>query len=472
MRALRKMRALQRCYPTCMTQERKPGIFINTLYFAEGLPYTIVNMMSTVLFKSLGADNVFIGHTSLLSLPWILKFAWSPLVDLYSTKRSWVVVAEFVLAVLIAILAAVIFISHGQQLAAFLLALVAVLALIALASSTHDVSIDGFYLDALNAEQQALFVGIRNTAYRVSMIFGSGGMVFLAGELGKQYGLHTGWYAAFVICAFAMAACAIFHRHYLPRIQRAESVPRFTGTMPDRVREFFGAISTYFQQPSIGAIVFYILVFRLGDAFMLKQAPNFLLDPPARSGLGISVADMGIVTGTVGVIALLLGGILASWLISKDGLKRWMWPFALFQNSAILFYWMLAQAPQVFAYGHSAFFDNPFLPAVYVVNSIEQLAYGMGTTAYTVFLLTTVKSEYKAAHYATATALMAFGLLLPQYVSGDLYKMLGYANFFLVSFFASLPGIVAIFFLPIWKESPGGNTDGISQTGEVGSEGQ
>jgi PAT family beta-lactamase induction signal transducer AmpG len=457
-----------------MEKQRKPSIYINSLYFAEGLPYTIVNMMSQVLFKSLGADNVFIGHTSLLSIPWILKFAWSPLVDLYATKRSWVVAAEFILAVLVLGIAGVTYMGRHLPLNAILLPLVIVFTLTALASSTHDVSIDGYYLDVLNEEQKAFFVGVRNTAYRVSMIFGSGAMVYLAGTLATQMGLQVGWAIAFAVCALAMALCAIFHKWYLPKLQRSKEAPQFHGDAMERTREFAGAIATYFQQPGIAGIVFYILVFRLGDAFMLKQASNFLLDPPGKAGLGLSVADMGIVTGTVGVIVLLLGGITASWLISKGGLRRWMWPLALFQNAAILLYWALSTWPRVFAVP-GTLYDNPYLPAVYVINSIEQFAYGCGTTAYTVFLLTTVKSEYKAAHYATATALMALGLMLPQYLSGDIYKVLGYSHFFLMSFFASLPGILAIFFLPIWRTNAdvvttGGEVRGIQKAGQVGSE--
>ena len=471
-----------------MKEEGKPGIFIPTLYFAEGLPYTIVMMMSGVFFKSMGADNIFIGLTSFLSLPWILKFAWSPLVDYYGTKRRWIVTAQIVLSVFTLAMAAVALMSSAGGLDHVTKIAIIALSFIALASATQDVAIDGYYLDALNEEQKAFYVGIRNAAYKIAWLFGSGAMVFLAGKLALTTSMGIGWAAAFAICAASMLVAGLFHSFYLPHPEKKIS-PEVSADAIAVKRsgpDFLHAIGTYFVQPRIVAIVIYILIFRLGDAMMLKQAPNFLLDPIAKGGLSISVADIGIINGTVGVIALLLGGIVGSWLISRHGLKRWMWPLTLLQNSAILLYWALAKWPDALAVHSSvathwsvAGIVNPYLPAVYVVNSIEQFSYGMGVAAYTVFLLSTVRSgENKAAHYATATAMMALGMMIPGVISGFLYAKLGYANFFLVSFLASLPGIFAIFFLPLWHAdknsanvgSGGGHAVGISKAGQVGSE--
>lgn len=449
-----------------MITERKPAIFIPSLYFAEGLPYTIVMMMSGVFFKTLGADNIFVGLTSFLGLPWILKFAWAPLVDHYATKRTWVVFSQFALAFLCGAVAVVALFSKELPFNTFVGVAVIVLALTAFASATQDVSIDGYYLDALDEKQQAFYVGVRNAAYKVAWLFGSGAMVYLAGIIGVQYGSGFGWAASFGICSIVMLICGLFHSWYLPRmvplvknpvaylekLSEASERPA-TANDPNWVAtgpQFFKAISTYFQQPGIKAIIFYILAFRFGDALMLKQAPNFLLDPVAKGGLAVPLAELGIISGTVGVIALLLGGILGSWLLSRGGLKRWMWPLALIQSGAILFYYALAQWPNTFVVNGLSVQGNPFVPAVYVVNSAEQFAYGLGVAAYTVFLLSTVKSDFKAAHYATATAMMALGVMIPQALSGYLTQ-LGYAPFFLISFLASLPGVVAIFFLPIWR---------------------
>lgn len=457
--------------------KRNPWIFIPTLYFAEGLPYTIVMMISTVYLKSLGASAVLIGWTSLLAWPWTLKFVWAPLVDFYGKKKDWVVIAQFILSILTGVLAVTTLTQWPIETA------MVVLAVAALASATNDVAIDALYLEALPKSQQALFVGVRNTAYRLSWLFGSGAMVFLAGSLEKSMGLKMGWLTAFAILSVVMFVLTAFHKIYLPSTsQMAEAVietPEVAiaavngrgtssagsltsttdnsriapppvdpgsalplGEHPENLsflQKYGHAIISYFHQPGAIAIVAYILLFRLGDALMLKQASPFLLDPPAKGGMGLSVQDVGIVYGTVGVAFLLLGGIVGGWLISKGGVKRWLWPTAIFQNAAILLYWLLA-------------LWHPSMQWVYVVNSIEQFAYGLGCAAYTVFMLGTVKQEFKAAHYAVATGMMAMGVMLPGIASGYVLESLGYANFFLLSFFAAIPGIIAIFFLPIWKK--------------------
>lgn len=478
---------------------RNPWVFIPTLYFAEGLPYTIVMMMSAIYLKDLGASNELIGLTSLLAWPWTLKFVWAPLVDFFGFKKDWVVVAQLVLSVMLGILAATTISPWPVQ------AALALFAISALASATHDVAIDAYYLEALPKNLQALFVGVRNTAYRLAWLFGSGGMVVLAGALQASYGKYNAWMISFGILSAILFVLSAFHKFYLPRHDKAElatsplalsgaqskealavngaalagrstsmptglpanvsgagsttdstggplgpsepaipNPPEIGNVHPEAPGESFmarygHAIVSYFHQPGALAIVFYILLFRLGDALMLKLASPFLLDSVEKGGMGMSVQDVGIVYGTVGVIFLLLGGILGGWLISKGGVKRWLWPTAIFQNAAILLYWLLALL-------------HPSQTWVYVVNSIEQFAYGLGCAAYTVFMLQTVKQEFKAAHYAVATGMMAAGVMIPGAFSGYIQASMGYSNFFLLSFFAAIPGIIAIFFLPIWKE--------------------
>jgi MFS transporter, PAT family, beta-lactamase induction signal transducer AmpG len=407
-------------------EKRRAAVFIPTLYFAEGLPYTIVNMMSVVFFKNLKLSNELIGLTSFLYLPWTIKAFWAPFIDLLGTKRGWIIGCQTALAVVAALLA---LFGTSQGTVALAVSLMMVIAII---SATQDIAIDGFYMDALAKDQQAFYVGIRNAAYKVAWLLGSGGLVYLAGVVGAAHGINVGWSAAFGVCALLFVATAILHAWYLPR-------PVTTDVSSDqglKFSTFLKVFRTYFQQPGIVAIVIYILTFRLGDAFMLKMAQPFLLDPPARGGLGMSTADVGLIYGTVGMIFLLIGGIVGGWLISRDGLRKWLWPTALIQNSAIILYWYLAV-------------HKPNIYTVAAVNSAEQFSYGLGVAAYTVYLLSTVKPEYKAAHYAIATALMALGVMLPGAYSGFLQQSLGYANFFLVSFLAAIPGIIAIFFLPI-----------------------
>jgi PAT family beta-lactamase induction signal transducer AmpG len=268
-----------------------------------------------------------------------------------------------------------------------------VFALIAFVSATQDIAIDGFYLDVLTENQQAFYVGIRNTAYRGAWLFGSGAMVSLAGyyaELAKtsQNAVAEGWALAFGICALAFVIATAWHLVFLPKLQQYAHpvLDRSDHKSPDvRLKRFVDAFISFADQPRFAVIVLYILTFRMGDSFLLKMAQPFLLDPMDKGGLGISTAQVGLIYGTVGISALLIGGIVGGMLVAKYGLKRCLMPAAIFQNSAILLYWALA----IF---------KPGLMYVGVVNALEQFAYGLGFTTYTVFLLSVVKSEYRAAH--------------------------------------------------------------------------
>lgn len=434
-------------------KKRNAGLWVSILYFAEGFPYTVVNLMSVIFLKDLGASNELIGLTSFLYLPWTLKGLWGPVVDIYSTKRRWILTMEIICTVMLLLLA------FGALSSQVITASILILAAIAFISATHDIAIDGFYLDALSKDQQAFFVGFRSTTYKIAWLAGNGGLVFLAGYLadrhfvgtsregtkifsnltfellGRTYSLHPlefGWSVAFGISAAIFLLIYLFQLWYLPhprpfvREQKADE-PR---------HDFFDAFRTYFTQYRIGWIVTYVLIFRLGDAFMLKMAPPFLMDKAAKGGMSISTAEMGILYGTVGVIFLLAGGILGGFIIAKQGLKKWMWPTALLQNSAIILYWLLARY-------------TPGIEWVYAVNSFEQFSYGLGVSAYTVFLMRTVRPEFKASHYAITTAFMAAGILLPGIVSGYLQVWMGYENYFLMSFLVAVPGLATIFFLPL-----------------------
>jgi PAT family beta-lactamase induction signal transducer AmpG len=416
-----------------------PFVFIPSLYFMEGLPYTIVNMMAVVFYKNLGATNEFIGAaTSVLSLAWMLKFLWAPLVDLYGTRRGWIVVAQLVLSCLCALLAGSAFLPDNVYLS------VSALALIALASATQDVAIDGYYMDVLNKREQAVYVGVRNAIYKIAVLVGQGPLVMLAGYVAVSKGASDyklGWATAFSVCGAMFLIFGVLHLLILPKLanqMEASSEKKMeTFDLMDGLRRFASVVITFIDQDRIAIVCLYILIFRLGDALMLKMTMPFLLDAKNNGGLALSTQDVGLIYGTVGPIFLLLGGLLGGYLVAKFSLKKCLLPTALVQSGAIPLYWALAYfRPQDYVW-------------IYAANSFEQFSYGLGTAAYTVFLLSVVKPQYKAAHYAIATAIMALGLIIPGYVSGYMTTWLGYPNFFLVSFLASIPGIITIFFLPI-----------------------
>lgn len=420
--------------------------YIPTLYFVEGLPYTIVNMVSVIMLKNLHFENSLITFwTSLLYIPWVIKFAWAPFIDLSMTRRKWILVAHMVLTAFMIVLSLTVLVNAGFF--AYLL----VLLLIAFASATQDVAIDGYYMDALSEKQQAFYVGIRSFAYKVAWLFGSGAMVYTAGRwaevaVNQERGIAEGWALSFAVSAVLFAVAFTWHLFILPRPDRSDVNDR-AGVQPQEgdpskngLARFARVFITFCDQPKIVVSIVYILTFRMGDAFLLKMAPLFLVDPISKGGLALSTVQVGVIYGTVGTGALMVGGILGGLLVAKYGLKVCLLPAAIVQNASILLYWALATF-------------KPDITLVAFANALEQFAYGIGTAAYTVFLLSVVKPEYKAAHYAIVTALMALGVVLPGLRSGFLVDYMGYQYFFLFSFFCSIPGIICIFYLPIRQKN-------------------
>ncbi len=415
--------------PTSST--RTPWAFIPTLYFAQGLPFVIVNTMSTVMYKDFGVSNAVIGATSLLYLPWVIKPLWSPLVEMFGSKRLWILAMQVALAVGLAAVALAV------NTPAFLMASLIVFFVIAFISATHDIAVDGFYLLALPPKQQAFFVGIRSTFYRLATITGTGLLVVLAGHWIKAgVPVHLAWTKVLIIAAGIYALLAVVHRFSLPQpTESKEKGASGWGT-------FAEVWKTYFQQERIGWVVAFILLFRLGEAMLVKMIVPFLKDARPVGGLMLSTEQVGIVYGTIGVLGLVVGGILGGILISKFGLRRCIWPMALCVHLPNIGFVYLAK----------------FQPEGWIVPGVvalEQFGYGFGFTAFLVFLMRTVGERFKTAHFAISTGFMAMGMMLPGMVSGYLQQAVGYPKFFMIVCIATLPGLATIAFLPLKnKDNP------------------
>jgi len=420
-------------FTTTKEQSKKhfPWLYVPTLYFAEGLPYVIVNTVSVAMYKSMGVSNELIGLTSSLYLPWVVKPLWGPAVDLYSTKRSWILGTQLAMAIGLALIGAV------MHLPAFFSLSLALLTIIAFMSATHDIATDGFYLLALPEEKQAFYVGIRSTFYRLAMIFGSGVLLVLAGRMEKNTGdIPWSWTMTMLVSAVIVGILFLFHSFYLPRPAGDHRVGK--GQTQAGV-PFLIAFKTYFQQEGIIPIIAYILLYRFGEAMMVKMALPFFRDKAEVGGLALSTETVGWVYGTVGILCLVVGGIIGGWLISKFGLKKCLWPMAIAINAPDLVYVYMA-------------YVKPSLPIVYALVGFEQLGYGIGFAAFMVFLMHTAKGEFKTSHFAISTGIMALGMMIPGLISGYLQQALGYGKFFILVCLATIPGMITIFFLPLKDE--------------------
>jgi MFS transporter, PAT family, beta-lactamase induction signal transducer AmpG len=411
-----------------LTPSRNPWSFVPTLYFAEGLPYIIINVVSVVLYKRMGIDNTQIAFwTSWLYLPWVIKMFWSPFVDLYSTKRNWVLFMQLAMA------AALVLAAFSLRAEAFFFLSLACFTAGAFVSATQDIAIDGFYMLALTKEDQAYFVGIRASFYRAAMIFGSGFLVYLAGVLEvRTENIPLSWSLVLALSGLLFVFLLFYHRMLLP-------FPAADGSGATQERPTASAYGevfrTYFRQQGVWAIVTFILLYRLGEAMLVKLVPPFLLDPTTKGGLGLTTQQVGLAYGTIGIVSLVVGGILGGWLVSKYGLKRWIWPMALALNLPDLFYVYMAHA-------------QPGMNLVYPLVALEQFGYGLGFTAFMVYLMYAAKGEYKTSHFAISTGIMALGMMLPGMVSGWLQEALGYKMFFIMVCFLTIPGMLTLLFIP------------------------
>ncbi len=404
---------------------RNPWVWIPSLYFAQGIPYVVVMTVSVIMYKRLGISNTDIAlYTSWLYLPWVIKPLWSPLIELFRTKRFWIVTMQLIIGASLAAVALTI------PLPSFFQYTIAVFWLMAFSSSTHDIAADGFYMLGLAQHQQAAFVGVRSTFYRVAMITGQGILVVIAGQLESGLGgdLHLAWAITFGILAGLFLLFFIYHRFMLPYPATDATAVLEPGRSP--LTEFFRVFALFFRKKGIVPIVAFLLFYRFAEAQLVKMVQPFLLDPRSSGGLGLTTSEVGIVYGTVGIIALTIGGLLGGYAVSRGGLKAWLWPMVLIIHLPDLVFVYLSQVqPENFILINAAV-------------AVEQLGYGFGFTAYMLFMILTAEGEHKTAHYAICTGFMALGMMVPGMFSGWLQEAIGYQHFFLWIVLSTIPGFL------------------------------
>lgn len=417
--------------PTAPASTR-PWAWIPTLYFAQGIPYVVVMTLSTVVYKNLGISNTDIAlYTSWLYLPWVIKPLWSPLVDMFGTKRRWIVTLQFVIGVAFALVALTL---PGPE---FFRLSLAVFWLMAFASATHDIAADGFYLLALPQGQQSAFVGVRSTFYRLASLSAQGGLVYLAGLWQEKTGsVVQAWVMVFGLLAAVFVAVGLHHAFALPR----PAVDRPTAGGGGVVKEFLGVFADFLRKPGILLILAFLLLYRLGEAQALKLLSPFLLDARDTGGLGLSTREVGFVYGTVGIIALTAGGLLGGWAISRRGLKAMLWPMILATHVPVAVFLVLAlyQPTSLWLIGGAL--------------AVEQFGYGFGFTAYMLYMMLVADGPHKTAHYAICTGFMALGMMLPGMAAGWIEDQVGYVKFFAWVLVCTIPSFLVVARLKIDPE--------------------
>jgi MFS transporter, PAT family, beta-lactamase induction signal transducer AmpG len=392
-----------------------PWSWVPSLYFAEGLPYVAVMTISLILYKQLGLSNAEITlYTSWLYLPWVIKPLWSPFVDIIRTKRWWVVTMQLLIGAAFGGVAFTIPTAFWLQGTLFFFWVMA------FASATHDIAADGFYMLGLTDHEQAWFVGIRSTFYRLATIFGQGVLVMIAGNLQVVFrnSIPYSWSLMFYGVAGIFIALWLWHGAVLPHPK--SDAPRKDINARSIWIEFLRTLRTFFRKKQVVVGLLFMLFYRMPEGLLAKVSALFLIDSAGNGGLGLSPQEYGLVQGTVGVIGLTLGGILGGMAVSRDGLKRWLWPMVMAITLPDLVYVFLS-----FAMPAS-------LLVVNVCVFVEQFGYGFGFTAYMLYLIYYSQGEYKTSHYALCTAFMALSMMIPGLFAGALQEVVGYRMFFII----------------------------------------
>ncbi len=480
-----------------LNQNVRKSLWTFSTYFAEGFPSTIIRTISSLFFRDHGMSLEALGVTSIFGLPWVLKFLWGPQVDSYSTKRHWLLTCEKILCLIILLAA---FLSPLANATTLIAALFFIGSFIA---ATHDIAIDGFYMEALSQSEQARYLGLRVMAYRIAMMTGTGVIVTV--------GALAGWFWAFTLAAIVMIGLLILHTFLLPKDERQQrpfpqpswpffkrhsakiivmvafivgwrllnqsqygtslssmapaiiSLGLFAGLillwcfrhhlhrlLLDNPNSFYGqSFLSFIDRPGIGSILGFIILIRTGEYMLSSMYSPFIID------LGLK-SHYGWISAGVGLPCSIAGALIGGWLISRTSLKKMIWPFLLLQNLTNIAYMLLAlQFADTIAINTANPIPAPasfgLLTAIALVHGFDQFAGGLGTAVLMTFLMRICRPEFKASHYAIGTGLMSLSGLYAGMASGFLTAWLGYGFFFGISFLLSIPGMILVFFIPIGK---------------------
>ena len=397
--------------------KRNPWAWIPTLYFAEGLPNIIVTGLSVVMYMQMGLSGAEVGlFTGWLALPWVIKPLWSPFIDLLKTKRWWVLAMQALIG------ASLAGIAFSIPTAFWFQATMCLFFLIAFCSATHDISAAGLYMIELDDHNQAKYVGLRNTFYRLAIIFVNGMLVSLAGILQVVFRgqIRFTWALIFYGLAGLFIGLWLYHSRFMPRPTEDVHTKRTLTEVTSELKKMFITFFQKFDRRGTLIVMLFLLFYRFPEALLNTMTKTFMLRNNYAGGLGLSPQEYGLANGTVGLIGLLLGGIIGGILVSRDGMKRWLWPMVC-----------AITLPDV-VYIYLSYSLNSNLVVVSSCLFIEQFGYGLGFTVLTLYMLYYSQGKYKTSHYSICTGISYLGLMLPGMLSGYIKDMVGYRMFFII----------------------------------------
>ncbi|MDE5492349.1 MFS transporter [Elizabethkingia meningoseptica] len=406
-----------------------PAFWITTLYFAMGLPFVAISVASTIMYKSMGIPDKSIAFwTSLIMLPWTIKPLWSPILEMFKTKKYFVIFTEIFTAVCFGLVCLSLSLPH------YFAYSIAIFSLMAFSGATHDIAADGLYLDTLTTEQQSRYIGWQGAAYNVAKVLTSGVIIYFAGVLEKIMGIKPAWTIIMLIYGGIMLIIGLLNMRKLPS---GASLQFSDITLKQRFKELLNVFANFFTKKHIIYYIFFIILYRFAEGFAVKIVPLFLKAERSQGGLGLSTKEIGLVYGTAGAIAFIAGSLISGLYVSKRGLKKSLFTLCCIFNFPYIVYVFLACWQP----------DNVYLIAAGIV--VEYFGYGFGFVGIMLFMMQQIAPvKYKMANYAFATGIMNLGVMLPGMMSGYISDMLGYRNFFIFVLFATIPALLITYFVP------------------------
>ncbi|MFV8752897.1 MFS transporter [Nannocystaceae bacterium ST9] len=427
-----------------LPRPRHPLAWVPTAYLAEGIPFAMVIWVAGTLFKDLGHSD---GHITValasIGLAWSLKPFWAAFLDMFRSKRFFVLTMELTMAALLGMFALALPLPNYFQI------VIAILWVLAFASATQDICVDGIYITSLDSTNQAKYIGVQGMAWNAGRIFATAGVVWVAGTLQAEasYAPTTAWAVAVGLSGATMAALALYHFFMLPPGSKptgAQSSSQVVSTFMDTVRDFL-------RKDQIWGMLAFVFLYRSAEGLLLVEAPLFVQAPLDEGGLGLTLVQKGLIDGTIGTAVSIVGGLLGGVFVSRHGLRRTLFFLALCLNVPTLSYVYLSWAVSP---------EAPLsMTTIALLVSIEKFGYSFGFVANMLYMMQQISpGRYHMTHYAFCTALMNLVLVPTQMASGPLADWLGYRAYFVFVVVATIPSLVAAKLAPFPRAEAFGPT--------------
>jgi PAT family beta-lactamase induction signal transducer AmpG len=422
-----------------------PAAWVWTAYLAEGIPFAMVQWVAGTMFKDFGySDAVITPVTAGIGIAWSLKPLWAAFLDMYRTKKFWVLSMEFFLCALLALMAVAL------RLPNYFTIIIGLLWVIAFASATQDICVDGVYITALNKSQQAAWAGTQGVFWTLGRLFATAVIVevaFLLKSAGQDP--RSAWIGALGVSSVGMGALGIYHYFQLPE----GSITKRPSGAGEAIADFWTAFVAFFQKKAIWGMLLFVFLYRTGEGFLLQEAPLFLQGPIQQGGLGLTLQEKALIDGTVSTVASFAAGLLGGAFVARKGLQKSLFTLAIAMNIPHVCYIILSQLQTA---------DHKLSIGVIVtLVTIEKCGYSFGFVANMIYMMQQIApGRFKMTHYAFATSLMNLMLIPTQYTSGPLASWMGYPKYFIFVLVASIPSIVAAWFAPFPNPPDAGDNDG------------